>query len=102
MPTSSSSSLGGGAYSFLAFLSSFLPSSFFAAYLGASFPPVAAGAGVLAAGPELAAPPKLKKLDKLCPLTALANILGQYDSTLTPAALTRALILSPVISCPSS
>jgi hypothetical protein len=28
--------------------------------------------------------------------------LGQYDSTLTPAALTRALILSAVISWPSS
>jgi len=93
IPTSSSSSFG-GASSFFggAFLSSFLPSSFLV-YLGAS----------LATAPELAgadeaAPPKLKKLDKLVPLIALANIFGQYDSTLTPAALTRVLILSAVMS----
>jgi hypothetical protein len=30
------------------------------------------------AGPD-EAPPKLKKFERLCPLIALAKILGQYD-----------------------
>jgi hypothetical protein len=42
-------------------------------YLAAYLPVDAAGAG-----PE-AAPPKLKKFERLCPLIALAKILGQYD-----------------------
>ena len=95
MPTSSSYSFG-GASSFLAFLSSFLGYSFLV-YLAASL----AGA-LLAAGADPDDPPKLKKSERLLPLIALANILGQYDSHLTPAALTRALIFSPVISWPSS
>jgi hypothetical protein len=44
----------------------------------------------------------LKKLDRFCVPMALANILGQYDYTLTPAALIRAPILIGVISCSSS
>lgn len=61
-----------GGYSFFggAFLSSFLGYSFLA-YLGASF--LAAGASAA----PVEAPPKLKKLDKLCPVRALANIFGQ-------------------------
>lgn len=70
---SGSSSSTGLGYSFLGFLSSFLGYSFLA-YLATS---LAAGAEEVAA-PE-AAPPKLKKLERLVPLTALANILGQYD-----------------------
>lgn len=71
-PIAMSSSSGFGYSSFLggAFLSSFLGYSFLV-YLGTS---LAAGAE-----DEAAAPPKLKKLERLVPLTALANILGQYD-----------------------
>jgi hypothetical protein len=47
-------------------------------------------------------PATFKKLDRFCEVMALANILGQYDYTLTPAALTRDPILLEVISCPSS
>ena len=92
-PIASSSSSTFGGYSFLAFLSSFLGYSFLV-YLATS---LAAGAEVVAAG-ALEADPKLKKFERLVPLTALANILGQYGSTLTFAALTKALILSAVTS----
>ena len=56
----------------------------------------------MAAGAETAVvadpaePPKLKKLEMSFPSTALAKSLGQYDSTLIPAALTRVEILSPI------
>ena len=62
-----------------------------------------AGAGPEAADDdEAASPPKLKNEAMFCPSTALAKSLGQYDSTLIPAAETRADIFYPVMSCPSS
>jgi len=51
------------------------------------------GAG---ADSEEADPPKLKKLAMFCPSTALAKSFGQYDSMLSPAALTKVAIFSPI------
>jgi len=87
MSISSSSSLGGGGGA------SFFFSSFFSSF----FSPLAAGAGAeeaAGAGPE-AAPAKLKKELMSFPLSALANSLGQYASTLTPDAATSLPIFSP-------
>ena len=82
MSMSYSSSLGGGGGG---------ASFFFSSFFGASF--LAAGAAS-AAGPA-ADPPKLKNELMSLPSRALANILVQYGSILTPAPWMSLLSLSP-------
>ena len=65
--------------------------------MGSSFTAV-----TVAGAEDGADPPKLNIEGMSCPETALANILGQKDSTLTLALPIRALSLSPVMSWPSS
>lgn len=92
IPASSSSSFGGSGLGSGFFLSAALLSAFLSA-TGAAVVDAEVGAGPTAAG-EL--PAKLKKELMSLPSIALANSLGQNDSTFTPEETISLLSLSPI------